>query len=113
MALASQPGPGSLLDFITGGHTKKTQLLVGDPQISRTILGDGMHDSAGNAAYGNIPVIRQVADPAKRGDPDSSATVLKKGLQLVSWQSIAIDLAHPGHRACAALTVNRNLPVIP
>src|SRR6266849_2430924 len=106
MALASQPGPGSLLDFITGGHTKKTQLLVGDPQISRTILGDGMHDSAGNAAYGNIPVIRQVADPAKRGDPDSSAAVLKKGLQPVSWQSTAEDLAYPSSRPFASLAVN-------
>src|SRR6266566_4394337 len=102
MVLRSQPGPGSLLDLITRRQAKKTEILVGDPQIPRGVRGDGMHDSAGNAADGNIPVILQVADPAKRGDPDSPATVLKKGLQLVSWQSIAIDLAHPGHRACTA-----------
>src|SRR5712691_1317412 len=104
MALTSHPGPGSLLDFITGGQTKKTELLVGDPQIPPSVLSDGMHISAGNAAYGNKPIILQVADPAKRGDPASSSTVLKKGPQPASWQSTAEDLAHPGLRACAALT---------
>src|SRR6266436_690776 len=78
-----------------------------------SVLSDGMHISAGKAAYGNKPIILQVADPAKRGDPDSSSTVLKKGPQPAIWQSTAEDLAHPGLRACAALTVNSNLPVIP
>src|SRR5262245_30376229 len=105
MVLMSQAVPGNLLDFISRGHTIETVILVGDANIPRVILGNSMHGSAGNAAYGDKTVILQVADAAKRRDPDSPAMILKKrtgveSVEFADWFG-------------AATARNRNLSIVP
>src|SRR5262249_17061589 len=78
MVLMSQLGPRNLLDLISRGHTKETVILVGDAHIPRIILGDTVHGSAGNSAYGYETVILQVAAAVNRRDPDSPAIILKQ-----------------------------------
>ena len=87
MVLMSQPSPRILFDLVSSGHTKETVILVGDPHIPRTILADTMHEAAGNAAYGNKAAILQVANAAKRRDPDSPAMILKKGVGIEPVES--------------------------
>src|SRR6266566_283957 len=79
----------------------KPLILVADPEIARTVPGYGVHDSTGHRPYGNEPAIFEVGKPAKSGDPNSPAIVLKKGLHGVVWQP------------SSSLAVDRDLPVIP
>src|SRR5262245_44619830 len=105
MVLMSQAVPRNLLHFISRGHTIETVILVGDANIPRLILGHTMHGPAGNAAYGDKTVILQVADAAKRGDPDSPAMILKKG--------VGIESAEFPVWFAAAGASNRNASIVP
>ncbi len=98
--LPSQLGPRDSFDHAFPKQMKKTLILVADPEIPRTVASDGMHDPARRAVYGNKPAILEVGNPSSRGDPNSSAIILKEGGCIV-WQS-AVSLA-----------VDRNLAVIP
>src|SRR5215470_13613120 len=93
----SQPVARNLLDLTSCGQTKKTAFLVGNPQVSRLVLRDAKHGTAGNAAYGSKSVILEVSDPGIRGYPDLPAIILK---QRIRGESIEF----PG---------NCDLPVIP
>src|SRR5438270_3163332 len=77
----SQPGPGNLLDLASRGQTKKTSILVGNPQIPPGVLRDSMYYSAGNPSYRNEPAILQIADPVTRADPDPPAIILKQRMR--------------------------------
>src|SRR6516165_10740792 len=101
----SEAGPRNLLDLTSQGQTKKTEFLVGDPQISRLVLGDGLDRPAGNAAHWNKSVVLHVAELAKGGGPDSPSTILKKRIRV---KPIEFPVSF-----YAAGTGNRNLPVIP
>src|SRR5262245_48175295 len=82
--LMSQSGPGNLLN-LTPAQMKKTKRLVVDPKIPRLVLDEGKHSSAaGNAAYRIKAVILQVADAAKRRNPDPPAIILKKRTGVMS-----------------------------
>src|ERR1700722_14314653 len=98
----SQPGPRNLLDYAAPEQMKKTVIQVGDPQISPRVPGDGIHNPPGNAVYRNKSVILQVANPAKRGDPNSPAIILKKRQQPRLWKSTNANLLHPSHSAWLA-----------
>src|ERR1700688_1204331 len=102
MVFMSEPGPRNLLDYTAPEQMKKTVIQVCDPQISPRVLGDGIHNPAGNAVYGNKPVILQVANPAKRGDPNSPAIILKKRQQPRLWKSTNAYLPHHSHSARVA-----------
>src|SRR5262249_9821599 len=100
----SQRGPRDLLNFTARKQLKETELLVVDPKIPRLVLNNGKHTpAAGNAAYRIEAVILQVADAAKRSDPDSPAIILKERMRSMSIE-VAVGCAGAG---------NRNLPVIP
>src|SRR5262249_49791311 len=75
--LTSKAGPGNLFYLGSPGQTKKTESLVGHPEISRSIFSEGIHDSTRNPAQ-NKPIIFKVANTAARGDPTSSVSILKK-----------------------------------
>jgi hypothetical protein len=70
IVLTSQPGLRNLLDPIFRGQTKKTEILVNQPQIPSRVLGDGVHVSARNAADRSKLAIFQVADPGKCREED-------------------------------------------
>src|SRR5262245_1169199 len=57
MVLMSQPSPRNLFDLVSRGYTKETVILIGDAHIPGVILGDTMHRSAGNSAYGDKAVV--------------------------------------------------------
>jgi hypothetical protein len=78
----------------------KAVVLVADPEILRSVPGDGMHLSAGHAVYRNEPAIIEVGDPAARGDPNSPAFVLKEGVYIAQ-------------QSPASLPINRSPPFIP
>src|SRR5271166_5275833 len=80
---------------------KETVSGVADPEIPRTISGDGVYESVGHSADGNKPAILEIGKPAIRGNPDSPAVILKQGPHHIVRQSTA------------PLAVDRNLPVIP
>src|SRR6516162_5083943 len=101
----SQPVPRNLLDLTSRGQTKKTAFLVGNPQVSRLVLRDAMHGTAGNDSYGNKSVILEVSDPGIRRYPDLPAIVLK---QRIRGESIEFPVSFH-----AVGTGNRDLPVIP
>ena len=69
--------------------------------IPRAVLGDGMHLSGGQAAYGSKPAILKIGNPAVRRNPNSAFGVLKKRLEAVIWQFKIGYLAHP--LACRAV----------
>jgi hypothetical protein len=101
----SQPVPRNLLDLTSRGQTKKTAFLVGNPQVSRLILRDAKHGTAGNAAYGSKSVILEVSDLDIRGYPDLPAIILK---QRIWGESIEFPVSFH-----AVGTGNRDLTVIP
>src|SRR5262245_12820573 len=105
MVLVSKFGGGNLLHLISRGQPEKTAILVGDPQITLSVLGDTMHRPPGDARYGNETVILQVAELALCGNPNSSAFILKKGIRAES-----IETAVTFGAGCAG---NRYLPLIP
>src|SRR6266478_5302731 len=84
MLFMSQPRPGSLLNHTPLEQLKKTEILVGDPQIAGSVLGDGIHWAAGKTTYRSESVVFQVAESGNRGDPDSPPTILKKRLRVLS-----------------------------
>src|SRR5215471_4244680 len=96
---------------------KKTVLPVGDPHTACSILGYESRISAGDCANGNEPIILQVTDAVKRGDPDSPAIILKERLQPTSWHSTIGNHSHccrtTRRACCAASAVDRNLPASP
>src|SRR5215472_11040500 len=95
----SKPGPGNLFNLTSLGKPKKAVILVGDPQVSRSVLGDRTNNSAGNGAYGNKPAILHVAEPVSCGNPDPPATVLKKRVRDVSVESaVSFRAARIGNR---------------
>src|SRR5690348_18385474 len=98
----SQPAPGNLLNIINLGKAKKTGILAGDPQVAGSVFGNGSHESEGRVNHGDQMAVFQVTHPLPRRNPDSPATVLKKGLRAESVQ-LAISLAAAGAR-------NRDLP---
>src|SRR5215469_17304344 len=100
----SQPVPRNLLDLTSRGQTKKTA-FVGNPQVSRLVLRDAMHGTAGNAAYGSKSVILEVSEPGIRGYPDLPAIILK---QRIRGESIEFPVSFH-----ATGTGNRDLSVIP
>src|SRR5216684_3254562 len=104
MVLMSQPGPGNLLDHTPSEQLKKSGMFVGYPQTTGSVLCDASH-GAGNSAYGNKAIILQIAEPGRRGDPNSPAIVLKKRIRIKSVE-FAVSFAAPA-------TENRNLPVTP
>src|SRR5262249_51386857 len=114
----SQAGPGNLLDHIVPQQMKKTEFLVGNPQIPCGVFNDRTRNSAGNGAYRNKPVIFKVAEPTNRGDPNSPAIILKQRMRVKSVE-LPVSFVAAGYWLCAApglraaLAVNRNLPVIP
>src|SRR4030095_15008125 len=81
MVLMSQLGPRNPLDHIPAEQLKETSILVGDPEILRRVLGDALHEAAGDAADGDKSVILQVANPVKSGNPNSPASILKKRIR--------------------------------
>src|SRR5215470_8681056 len=99
----SQLIPGNLLDDHAAPQMKQTEILVGDPQTPLSVLCDGTRTPAGYAADWNKPVIVQVTEFAKRDNPNSPASILKKRARDIS--------ALPG--LCGATAVNRKSPVIP
>src|ERR1041385_8520488 len=80
----SQPVPGNLPDLTIAEQMKKTETFIGDPQIPRNVLSDGKDRSAGNAIYGNKPVILQIAEFENCRDPDSPTSILKKRIRVQS-----------------------------
>src|SRR5215470_12245689 len=82
---------------------EQTRILIGNPQISLSVLHDRARDPAGNAACGNKPVILQVTEVARRDDPYSPAAILK---QRKKTAGVPMGIR-------AAFAVNRNLPIIP
>ena len=75
--LMSGASPRNSFDNFVANQTKKTVILVGDPQIACRVLRNAMHYSAGNPSDRNQPVIFQIADPITRAHPDSPAIILK------------------------------------
>src|ERR1044071_4891562 len=104
MVFMSQRGPGNLLNLTSAQHMKKAERFVGDPQIPRRVLRDGKHVAAGNTAYGSEAAILQVADAAKRRDPDPPAIILKKrtGVEPVEF-AVRFDAARAGNRHLALI----------
>src|SRR5262245_37540284 len=104
MVAVSQPGPGNLGDLTSGRETNKTKILVCDPQISSSVLRDGVHYRTN--ASGSKPVLLQVAEAAaKRGYPKPASAILKKAIWRSSIESsVAFAAAGKG---------NRNRAVIP
>src|ERR1700688_4702906 len=76
--LASECGPWNLLQLIVPRQSQEAEVAVGDPKIPRSVLGQGLHQPT-RSRRRNKPVILQVADRGKRGNPDSPARVLKEG----------------------------------
>src|SRR5262250_1432367 len=101
----SQPVPGNLLDLTSRGQTKKTAILICNPQVSSPVLRDAKHGTPGNAAYDSKSVILEVSDPGIRGYPDLPSIILK---QRIRGQSVEFPVSFH-----AAGTGNRDLPVIP
>src|SRR4029453_9311133 len=64
----------------------KTEILIGDPEIPHSILGDGKHGSAGNAAYGNKPVIYLVWSPASGASPPI-AEAIRQTISVGGWKT--------------------------
>src|SRR5271166_4704893 len=113
----SQLTPRDLFDHSPLLQMEKA-LIGGDPDIPRTVLGDGMHVSARHRTHGNKPAILEVSNPAGRGDPNSPLTVLKERPSVVIGQPFVDYLAYQFLTVAArkqppSLAVNRNLPVIP
>jgi hypothetical protein len=65
---------------------------VAEPNIPRTVLGDGLHASQGRGAYGNEPAILEPGNPVRRGGPNSPAIILKEGLHIIIRQSVAFPI---------------------
>ena len=81
---------------------KKTLILVADPEIPRTIPGDGMHLPPGTPLTGVKPAILKVRQVRRSEDTQiRSAIILKEGLGRSSGSPLA------------SLAVNRDLPVVP
>ena len=100
-SLCPSRGPGDLFDHTPPQQMKQTLirwLIQRFPALSPAMA---MHYSAGHTAHGNKPAILEVGNSAARGDPNSPAIVLKKGLHGIIRQSTV------------SLAVNRNLPVFP
>jgi hypothetical protein len=57
---------------------EKTMILVTDPEISRLIPSDGMHNPAREGGHGREPASLKVGDPARCEDPYSSVIILKE-----------------------------------
>ena len=76
--LVSKCGPWNPLQLIALRQSEEAEVAVGDPQIPRSVLGEGAHEPT-RSRRRNKPVILQVADPGQCGNPDSPARVLKKG----------------------------------
>jgi len=66
-------------------QVKKAPMLVTDPDIPRSVSGNGSY-RVGQSAYGKETAIVEVGDTARCGDPHSSAIVLKEGLHIVIRQ---------------------------
>src|SRR6185312_2966539 len=101
MALLTKGAPGNLLNHTPLVQLKKSCMFVADPETIVSVLGDGSHNSAGKAAHGNETVALQVANCAKRSDPDSTAMFLKERI----WD-LPISRAVPD-------TGGSDFPVIP
>src|SRR6266478_62305 len=96
---------------------KKAMIHVTDPKIPAVVPGDGIQLAAGHAKYGNKPAVLKVGNPAKRGDPNSPAIILKKRLHPARQSTIGYLADRPGRlgrrRPCTSAAVNRNLPFLP
>src|ERR1700683_2298305 len=75
--LASKCGPWNRWDHIILRQSQEAEVAVGDPKITRSVLGQGLHQPTGSGRR-NKPVVLQVADRGQRGNPDSPARVLKE-----------------------------------
>ena len=114
----SQRGPGNLPGHTSLKQLIKTETLVGDPQITGSVLSDRSYRPAGNAFYRDISVILQIAESAKRRNPDSPAIILKKRIRVRPFKpAVAVVAAGVSPRVIfglrAVLTVNRDLTVNP
>src|ERR1700687_1062430 len=107
--LTSECGPWNLLELIVRRQSQEADVAVGDPQIPRGVLGEGLHQPTGSRRR-NKPVIFQEADRGQRGNPDSPARVLKEGPDPLIRQSAADDLLPTG--PSPVLAGHRNLAVI-
>src|SRR5262249_2378911 len=105
MVFMSQRGPGNPLHLTLAGQLNKPHPFVVDPDVPRLVLNDGKHSRVGKTAYGDEAVILQVADVAKRRDPDSPTIILKKRVGVKSVE-FAVRFAAAGAGNC-------NLPVTP
>src|SRR5262249_46557308 len=105
MVFMSQRGPCNPLHLTLAGHLNKTYPLVVDPDIARLVLNDGKYRFAARAAYGDEAVILEVADVAKRRDPDSPAIILK--------ERVGVESVEFAVRFRAAGAGSRNLSVTP
>src|SRR5215475_119124 len=101
----SQRGPRDALNLTTVGELNKTDPFGVGPEVPGLVLGDGKHGPAGKAAYGDEAVTLQIADGAKRRDPDSPAIILKKRSRAKAVE-FAVRLAVAG-------AGNSNLSVTP
>src|SRR5437016_14594694 len=89
-------------------------VLACDPQILRSILGDGVHHPAWNATYGDISAVLQIAESTKCGNPDAPAVSLENCFRnklagpsfVVVGHSLGAVL-----RLGTELAVSRDLPV--
>jgi hypothetical protein len=75
----AQRGPRKRLAHTAPVHLNKTCMFVGDPQSPSGVLRD-RSNSSGHRADRNKPVVVQIAKPKRSGNPDSSCTVLEKGV---------------------------------
>src|SRR5215472_1877807 len=79
----SEASPRDLLDLPSPGQTKKALILVGDPEIPRSVLGDAVHHAARNSSDRNEAAVLQVAQFPIGGDPNSPTTILKKRIRRI------------------------------
>src|SRR5580700_10988318 len=117
----SHLGPRNLLDHMAPEQLKETE-IVGDPQIPLTILGDRINHSLRHAFDRKKPVIPKVPELAGGGDPNSPATILKKGVRRKPVQFPLLFVAVGVCRILtmrasqgwwAALVIGLNFPVTP
>src|SRR6266567_3664571 len=77
--------PRNLLNFtLICRDTKKTGRFLGDPQVSRRVLYDGMDRSAREPTLqSNKLSTRQVTKSVICGDPDPSSSILKESDRMI------------------------------
>src|SRR5580692_6326298 len=107
--LASQCRPGKPFQLITLRQSGESEVVAGEPKIARSVLSEGGHWPTSGCDR-KKPIILQVADPGRGGNPDSPTRVLKKRSHTLIRHTTAGSVSSAP--AGAVLAVHRNLALI-